>query len=580
MSDPLARGKRAQFLSVLLAVVVVASLATAVPLAGAASEAEPNDDRSNAQSIQTGTTVTGAIQPSDDTDWFAFTARKGQVINVTVFGASGSGVNDIKLKTRDGSTRGDIDVSAGGSGSLGTTATYTGTYYVQVSKDFFASEGTGYDLEASTYGSDGFEANEDRGNATRIAVNGSQSGDITIGDTDWFAITAQRGETINVTTTHGSNGANDVKLYPKGDSGWVGDGGGSNATGSIGTTARYTGTYYIRVKKDFFASQGTDYTLQVETYRTDTFEPNENRSMASPLFENPFAPAEAQLSIGDVDYFKYDLAAGETLRVKAGGAPTGSEHKLRLYRPGDDGADNRTSVGPGEFGVGELTAQTAGTHYIGIVQGAFEGTGGYNVTITAGGETVGPPNDRFEARAGAPSGNQDRASAIAIDSGTYGNLGMVDDDRDVFSFRAAKDARVVANVSYDSSANDLSLALTDGSGTTVATGGDGLAVNVSAAGTYYLEVTGQAGVQAEYTLELDVISSGPPALPGQSAAPVDIDGDGLYEDIDGSGQLSVIDVSILLGAFDRVSDSEASFYDYNEDGTLNILDVAALLNRT
>jgi len=44
--------------------------------------------------------------------------------------------------------------------------------------------------------------------------------------------------------------------------------------------------------------------------------------------------------------------------------------------------------------------------------------------------------------------------------------------------------------------------------------------------------------------------------------------------------LSVIDVSILLGAFDQVSDSEASFYDYNEDGTLNILDVAALLNQT
>jgi minor extracellular serine protease Vpr len=93
-------------------------------------------------------------------------------------------------------------------------------------------------------------------------------------------------------------------------------------------------------------------------------------------------------------------------------------------------------------------------------------------------------------------------------------------------------------------------------------------------------VTGQEGAQATYTLELNVSAAGPTTLPGQSAAPTDPDGDGRFEDINGDGAVNVIDVSVLLGAFDGVAAGEVTFYDFNDDEDLNILDVAALLDRT
>jgi len=122
--------------------------------------------------------------------------------------------------------------------------------------------------------------------------------------------------------------------------------------------------------------------------------------------------------------------------------------------------------------------------------------------------------------------------------------------------------------------------LTDATGATVATGGDGLATNVSEAGTHYLRVTGQENAQATYALELNVSAVGPGALPGRANAPTDIDGDGRYEDVTGDGRLNVIDVSTLLAVFDRVPSGEVPFYDFNDDGQLNILDVAALLGDT
>jgi len=432
-----------------------------------------------------------------------------------------------------------------------------------------------------TYATDSFEPNEEFTNATRISPDTTRSGQTPIGDTDWFTFEAEAGETINLT---GSVPAGDdpdkMRIYTAEgarSSTWMTEARISGGeTQSIGITAPYTGTYYVRVLYDF--GSPSEYNFTLETYRTEAIEPNEDRGNATQLFENPFTPAEAQISIGDHDYFEYDLAAGETLRVEGGAAPAVNEHQFRLRRPGGERA-NTIKIAGGTIEVGELTAQSSGTHYIEVRQGSGFDTGPYNVTITAGGRTVGPPNDRFET-ANPPVGNQNQQNAAPIDSGTYGNLGMVDDDRDVFEVRAAKDARVTANVSYDGSADDLSLELTDASGATVATGGDGLAVNVSSAGTYYLEVTGRAGTRVEYALELNVSAVGPvgpPALPGQSAAPIDPDGDGLYEDLDGDERLTVIDVSILLDVFDRVPAGEVGFYDYDDNGRLNIVDVATLL---
>jgi len=73
--------------------------------------------------------------------------------------------------------------------------------------------------------------------------------------------------------------------------------------------------------------------------------------------------------------------------------------------------------------------------------------------------------------------------------------------------------------------------------------------------------------------------SGPPTvvLPDP---PTDPDGDGLYEDLDGSDGFTIVDVAAFLGAFDRIADGNgnARFFDFDSDGGESVVDVAALLD--
>jgi PKD repeat protein len=58
----------------------------------------------------------------------------------------------------------------------------------------------------------------------------------------------------------------------------------------------------------------------------------------------------------------------------------------------------------------------------------------------------------------------------------------------------------------------------------------------------------------------------------------DPDGDGLYEDVNGDGETTILDVSSFLNVHDgeTVAANRAKF-DYNDDGEITILDVAQLL---
>lgn len=73
---------------------------------------------------------------------------------------------------------------------------------------------------------------------------------------------------------------------------------------------------------------------------------------------------------------------------------------------------------------------------------------------------------------------------------------------------------------------------------------------------------------------------GPPSLPGIDAQPTDIDGDGLFENVDGSEEFSIVDVQTF---FDNMNSETVQrypeFFDYNEDEEIDIFDVQALFNR-
>jgi PKD repeat protein len=72
----------------------------------------------------------------------------------------------------------------------------------------------------------------------------------------------------------------------------------------------------------------------------------------------------------------------------------------------------------------------------------------------------------------------------------------------------------------------------------------------------------------------------PPPVSETGAPPTDPDGDGLFEDVDGNDQATILDVVAFLAAFDEptVTQNPAAF-DFTGDGRISILDVVALLAR-
>jgi len=363
------------------------------------------------------------------------------------------------------------------------------------------------------------EPNDSLGDAQSITVGTEVTGEVSASDDDdWFAFTATRGETIEISgaieqQSGGFDGGNVVvELVDSNgdqiDKNRVRDGD-TPESFTIGTTVVTGGTYYVHVEPEF-GGFAADYNVTASTYRTDSFEPNENRSMAAPLFENPFVPSEARITLGDADWFAYGLAAGETVRLEATAGTPGADQELRIHDPGGNEA-NETVLNPGNTETVVWTATTSGVYNL-VVAPQFGGTVDYNATMTVDGEPIGPANDRFE-RPNPPIGNQDRANATALDSGMHADLGMVDDDRDVFSVDLRAGERLGATIEFTHAENDLGLALTDDSGTRrnssdTGTDDERLGFTAGSDGTYYLTVTGEAGANATYDLNLTVDSSG------------------------------------------------------------------------
>lgn len=494
-----------RFLTAGVAVIVVVGLVGALPVAATQqAEEEPNDSLDEAQEVAIGETVAGEL-PAEDTDWFAFAVERGATINVSASAADGDRGTDFGLRGPDDSGITGARLS-GGNDYFGTTAAVGGTYYVRTVGVSPGQGGVPYEFTVETYRTDDFEPNEDRENATEIGVGETVSGEVSVGDTDWFAFTVDAGETVNVTAAAEDKRGTEFNLVtPDGDSVQ-----GTRLSGGrdyFGTTVATGGTYYVQTLGVSPDRGGGEYNFTVETYRTDGFEPNEDRGNATRLYENPFVPSTATLTVGDREWFSFPVEAGETVNVSAGAAGERRGTEFNLVTPdGNNVAGERLKGDRAAFGA---TADAGGTYYLQTV-GVSPSRGGdrYNFTVDVGGETLGLPNDRFE-RGNPPVGNQNRENAPDVTSGTY-TLGMVDDDRDVLAVDLDEGERVRAVVDFDPDENDLALELVDDSGTAVtdpesATGRERVAFTSPEGGTYYLRVTGESGAASTYELDVAVL---------------------------------------------------------------------------
>lgn len=99
------------------------------------------------------------------------------------------------------------------------------------------------------------------------------------------------------------------------------------------------------------------------------------------------------------------------------------------------------------------------------------------------------------------------------------------------------------------------------------------AIDAAAAGPDYKAGHGRVDAMASVQNVMEDI----PPLNGYANPPMDPDGDGLYEDINGDGTVTVVDVQAFFKNYDgEIIQSHPAAFDFNGDGTVDIVDVQAV----
>lgn len=83
---------------------------------------------------------------------------------------------------------------------------------------------------------------------------------------------------------------------------------------------------------------------------------------------------------------------------------------------------------------------------------------------------------------------------------------------------------------------------------------------------------------ASITVEADAVE-GPGDITDNGEPATDLDGDGLYEDIDGDGELTIFDVQALFDERSNIASENVEFFDFDDNGELDIFDVQALFDQ-
>jgi len=400
----------------ILLIVCSMCVAIVLPVAAGATtqDEEPNDDQATATEITTGTAVTGQIAGDGDEDWFAVDVAVGETFNVTAELGPGAPLK-IQLIDPDGDqvagTRGDNATV-----SLGGTAVQSGTYYVRVFK-WFGDGGSLYSFTAETFDTTDREPNEGPDNATTLS-KGETITDVIPErtDEDWYTFDAEAGETINVTAELGTGAGLKFGIVDP-DRNRVGGTRGGDETVVGGVTAQQSGTYYLRVHH-WTGDGSTDYSFELETYQTSENEPNENRETATQLSLN--ASVEDTISLGDVDWYAFDLQEGDSIIVEGTASSAGGNNFV--IRGPDDNILNGTARGDGQF-VLDATAPSTGTHYLTVSQSSSPGAD-YTLEVrTNGTSATDQTGEGGQSDSGTDGGTD--GSGVDEENGDSGGLPMV-----------------------------------------------------------------------------------------------------------------------------------------------------------
>lgn len=245
------------------------------------------------------------------------------------------------------------------------------------------------------------EPNDGPENATQIDPGTTVQGQTTAGtNPDYYAVNVQEGQIITLSASAVGAGS-DTEFDLLHRNGTVlastpnlADG----QSGTTGATARYTGTYYVRVRP-YFDATGATYNFSVETTITDPFEPNEDRANATVISDEQ--GLHGKLTRTDTDWFTFEASTGETINISVFASGNGTTN---VYLRNQTGSEiNRTTDLDGNHRTITTVADYSGTYYVEIIPKFAETFGAtYNLTVDLSSD----PSDAEPATTTADVGTQ------------------------------------------------------------------------------------------------------------------------------------------------------------------------------
>jgi hypothetical protein len=500
------------------------------------------DDPSERVFVDANTTVTGRLQTTDDTDRLDIEVERGDVLNLVLSKPVGE---DIDIYVRYPLRMERIDFQSGpDKRTFITSQTIVRNGTVRI---LIEGSGTGdWTLTNElNRGVDRFN----QGDRVQIDPNTTVSGRLqTSDDRDEFGIEVSRGDVLHLTLEKPVGRNVGIRTVPPGGSfGGIGATDESTLTGT--RLIRENGTFRIDVNGDV-----GDWTL------TNELNPGVDKY---PQTRDDFTRVEQNTTVSgrlqttdDEDHVGIDVRRGDVL-------------SLTLERPvGRDialGTGDAREVGDGVYTDTQLITRN------GTFEAVVYGNGIGDWTLT---NEVNRGADKFV------EGDRVQIGANATVSGRL----QTDDDREDLAVRVSEND--VLNLTLEKPAGqDVGLRVrypNDESAVVRGIDEAQLSINrtITEDAIVTIEISGPG--TGDWTLTTERRGDEPTTDPldpvcGDCRPPTDVDGDGLYEDVNGDGSVNVIDVQALFANLDDPTiRNNVDAFDYNGDGSVNVVDVQAL----
>lgn len=351
-------------------------------------EHDPNERRSQAASIESGETVTGAMTGYDQ-DVFSLQADAGGVISVKTSSDSSKSIDTVVVSGPGG----EQIHRSNGNGVQQIPVKKSGRYTVKLASDHEATDAFSYTLTAtvSTASTNSSPSADDAqriepGQTVRSSIGSSES------NGDWYAVDLEKGQGFTVSLNHTNRkdpseqmsfdvhdpNGNEIgeKPFDRPLNAYRTSPAATSAYG--GDVVEKSGTYYINVT----GTAGAAYSVTVDTAELDGNDPNEQPGSASTIKLGD--TVSGVLTGYDRDVYAIDLQKGNTITVEydsSGGFPPafwaagpsagGESHSSKDYSFG-----KHTIAGSPTGNNLTFTANQTGTYYIKAVPYSERSTAG------------------------------------------------------------------------------------------------------------------------------------------------------------------------------------------------------------